>query len=261
MRRTMSDADTDLAAELRAAADGIVHDGVHATADLLRRAAARVAELEAFQAGVAAIVGHPEDSLNTPEELLAQVELLKKSREVLSLSVVARERDALRARVAELEGENASMRREILAAGNGDFDWSVLGRLDSLDAALAFVETQAEERHLSHGRIGEAFWGCSRPCCKAAAAFLRGEPSWLSKQLDAALASVAELEAAASPAARPAAPPGITAGRLECIRYGLARNRHNSNPAYAWVAELLDEVDRLRAAVDDGRGRVFKGRG
>ena len=41
--------------------------------------------------------------------------------------------------IAELEADNASMRREILAAGNEDFDWSVLGRLDRLDGLEAEV--------------------------------------------------------------------------------------------------------------------------
>jgi hypothetical protein len=46
---------------------------------------------------------------------------------------------------------------------------------DELRLALAMIEEMAEERHLLHGAIGERFWGCSRPCCKKASAFLRGQ--------------------------------------------------------------------------------------
>jgi hypothetical protein len=48
-----------------------------------------------------------------------------------------------------------------------------------LRLALAFIEEQAEERHMLHGDAREAwrsnFWNCSRSCCKKAAEFLRGK--------------------------------------------------------------------------------------
>ena len=66
-----------------------------------------------------------------------------------------------RAREAELEAEVARCRREILAAGNNPagFDWSVLERLDRLEAAEAEVARLkgSVERLVEAGEAVEAF--------------------------------------------------------------------------------------------------------
>lgn len=54
------------------------------------------------------------------------------------------------------------------------FDMEEADDTKDLRKAMAFIERMAEERHMLHGANPDRFWGCSRPCCKAASEFLRG---------------------------------------------------------------------------------------
>lgn len=45
-----------------------------------------------------------------------------------------------------------------------------------INAHLERIERMAEERHLLHGRLEDAFWSCSRVCCQSAANYLRSQP-------------------------------------------------------------------------------------
>lgn len=66
------------------------------------------------------------------------------------------------------------------AALDGTAANALLERLQKQDVVLAAqlerIERMAEERHLMHGAVESAFWGCSRWPCKSAAKFLREQP-------------------------------------------------------------------------------------